>query len=701
MANEVNLGRLGFVIKGTATPNTQFKRLDVVDDGDGNVYVSLKDQTLRSLSDLKPGSNWYRWIKSNEGSLEPVANAVSEGIIFVKTDDSSWGTIGTITNNGETIKGRYETLIIPNNIKFGETARGLMFKVKNNCKFIKINNNTAQNINYIIPTNDIFLQNDIWILYITYKNDNELEYELVRIYREPKIVNCECFATTELKQSGTNLTESRITLHPMGEIGKMQEGITYQFRCRVIDYGISFGRNVKKKTGTNSYGQVTSFTNKTDELFLTKDLRIAPAIFSSMKANDGYDYSNYISVETGDPTVLYQLGRIDFKNPAIPIKFPQLYGRGEDKINGKKFGNLTNLNVPINETFTMVLVPYLKHDGTVGKFTGDCSWYILVYFDNIDKIIECSRGGDDNIPEVDNLPADSDWTSYDFNGDGKVDVEDVNICINMILRSADRTGNRSEHKTKSGGKTLYYIPTDKWNEILALSSNEHIDVETVNAIINKILGLPLSQGGDDVTNEYVGSDTISGITLGDVNLNNKIDNSDVTAFVYIMQGIFNITINGETFDLGDNINDIMGPTNYYLVKAALDYGIDGTLDEKIQNMIDYIFEGSHTENELPEVKKLLCSLISITMDINCDGVVDKSDYGYIVDYLDGDTSTNVGKKIKINIDKDNNITTSIAPKNNIYSGYMNYHSNPAVLNKLPETYYEKTNITIIQNLARR
>ena len=72
MATSTNLGRVGFVPKGTYSSTTSYKRLDVVSSADGNTYVAIADSTGAAQTDT---TKW-KVIIDNSVILEPKVDKV-------------------------------------------------------------------------------------------------------------------------------------------------------------------------------------------------------------------------------------------------------------------------------------------------------------------------------------------------------------------------------------------------------------------------------------------------------------------------------------------------------------------------------------------------------------------------------------------------------------------------------------------------
>ncbi|MBR1803385.1 MAG: dockerin type I repeat-containing protein, partial [Muribaculaceae bacterium] len=116
-----------------------------------------------------------------------------------------------------------------------------------------------------------------------------------------------------------------------------------------------------------------------------------------------------------------------------------------------------------------VILPLQLNAGESKTLQFDCNnvhsgekYYVWVYYYSEGKQV---RGrGTSTYTLV--FPADAETKKGDLNGDGKVDVEDVNIAINVILGLNTDKGVKAKADLNNDGK---------------------VDVEDVNAIINIIL----------------------------------------------------------------------------------------------------------------------------------------------------------------------------------------------------------------------
>lgn len=738
MPNEVNLGRLGFVIKGTAVVNTAYKRLDVLDDGNGNVYVSLKDQTLRSLSDLKPGNDWYRWIESKDNSLEPIANATSEGLIFCNTDDSEWYRNVLGTNGNQSVTGRKEVIIIPDNIVIGETVRGFIVKLKHNCDFLCINRNEISNYdnhmtidNVIFPGDDVFMENDVWIFYINYMTSGTLNYTATRIYREPKVVSCEAFATCELsKQSPYD--ESRLTIHPMGEIGKLKPNITYQFKCHCVSAGIRLWYIVEMVNGGSIDAEDGFFSFKSYRF--NKPVRIIPSYFNFMSDIKG-DVSRWRKTKTtGNNTyneLVYENGRIDL-GPNVEVRFPQLFEQ-------RQYGNLSKLTIPIGESFTIILVPnyvfpYGESNNGYEKIENSY-WKLLIYFDNIDKIVTVGNPSgeepgtipSDPQPE-NNLASDDEWVPYDLTGDKVIDVEDVNVAINFVLGLSWRTDDRSLHNTEgtftfngtTTTGTLKYIPDDIWDQILN-ENNNTFDVAVLNKIINKVLKITnqtddtettitVQEDPEDPSGNVIGLKprwNAEHITIGDLDFNGLAYKNDWTIMYLYSEGTnyyFGFEPNDEPFNIDNAVLMPVGASvSYYWMRYMEEHGMTyDEFEEFVLTMPETI-----NDNNKEEYSLVIRSLISDLADINRDGIIDKTDLELLERHIaaidEGNTppSSNIGKSLKVVMSEDDSIIqNNVAPSNSLVNGSIGFIPTDAIMNKLDDTEYNKSNVTIKQSIRR-
>lgn len=728
MANKVNLGRLGFVIKGTAPPNTNFKRLDVVDDGAGNVYVSLKDQTLKNLSDLKPGSNWYRWIKSNDGSLEPVSNAISQGLIFCDTDDTEWYKNVTGKNGNQNIIGHKEVIIIPENISIGITARGFIVKLKHNCDFLCIDRNKNSDTNstiinnVILPGDDVFMENDVWIFYISSMVEGTLNYTAIRIYREPKVISCEAFATCEYKTSPFD--EKRLTIHPMGEIGKLKPNVTYQFRCHCVSAGIRLWNIVEMANGGNINTE-KGFTHKDSyKLRFKIPVRIIPSYFDFMSDIKG-DASKFIKGTYGE--LVYENGRADL-GPEVEVRFPQLYDQ-------KGYGKLNKLTIPIGESFTVILVPnYVFPNSTNnGGYESIKSsyWKLLIYFDNVDKIASVGNAEneqpgsltpDPNPQPGSNLPSDNEWVEYDLNGDKKVDVEDVNMAIDILLRNNKRTNNRSLHNTKdSNNITLKYIPDRIWNQVL--NENSTFDVEAVNKIINKILKVTtidtdetefpfdIVDSPEDPNVKTLGVKSrwnAEHLTIGDLDFSGRVFQNDYTIInLYVYQEGYYFSFEGNDVPFNENNAIWMRVSNkvdYYWREYMKNHNMTyHEFEEFVLNM-----PGTVNDYNRLTYANIIRSLISDLADINRDGEIDLFELNSMERYVDavsnGETPpySNIGRSLEVVMSEDDTVSqNNIAPSNSTIDGSIGFVETDAIMNKLDPVKYSNSNITIKQAIKRR
>ena len=713
----INLGRLGFVIKGAFKQNTSYKRLDVVSDSEDNVYASLVDNNTSPLSDT---NKWYKMLPSPTHDVIPVANAVSEGVIFIETDDTNWKSNRTLMPNN--ISGHREILVIPENIDLGETAKTLIFKLKHNCAYLTLNRSSyataLQDYDGIVPGDDVFMENDVWALSIRYIASNDantssiLNYTLTRLYREPKIVNCEAFITTEINVSTSSASEKRITIHPMGELGKLKKNITYQFKCHCINYGINFWKHIKDKNGN-------TVTNMTGEEFkLNIPLRIIPSYFDSMiRDKNAGDFSNW-KVSTNSIDQTFEYGRLDL--PAgIPIRFPQLY-----KQDG--YGSLLKLNVPINETFTIILAPNFRiRDGVYDvENINSCPWSALVYFDNIQNIISVSNEA--NVVPEDNdyiePPADENYATFDCNGDGKVDVEDVNILINVILKLNAFTHDRSLNHTLDGsGRRLVYIPSDKYDDMLAAANTSVFDVSVVNAAINIILRLNGTTGSDlvenpedvpsiiitppddpaeDPTIEVLPRFNANHLIIGDLDLSGTVSPNDYSiALLYKEALSYTVTVkdSNQTSLSGAEV-DLDGDVDYYCIQYMEDHNMSyGEFEEFILSM-----PGTVNATNYSEYVRILGSLFSILADVNCDGFITEKDTNAIAAYIDAVSSgqtppvSNVGKRLNLILGDNSNNSDSFSPLSNVIDGAVAFNPDASVMNGLSEKDYQKSNKTIAQ-----
>ena len=745
MANEVNLGRLGFVIKGTATVNTAYKRLDVLDDGNGNVYVSLKDQTLRSLSDLKPGNNWYRWTKSNDTSIEPIANATSEGLIFCDTDDSKWFKNLIGRNGNQSVSGHKEVIIIPDNIVIGETVRGFIVKLKHNCEFLCINrneisdyNNATTVDNVILPGDDVFMENDVWIFYINYMTSGTLNYTASRIYREPKVVSCEAFATCEWTQQGIGIEEKRLSIHPMGELGKLKPNITYQFRCHCISAGIRLWNIVEMANG-GSIDAEYGFT-KFKAYRFKKHIRIIPSYFDFMSDIKG-DASHW-KINSGTSSykeLIYENGRIDL-GPNVEVRFPQLYEQ-------YGYGKLNKLTIPIGESFTIILVPnYVFPSGRNNcgyESIENSYWKVLIYFDNIDKIVTVGNPSGEqpgtitpdptpNPEPGSDLAPDDEWPPYDLTGDKIIDVEDVNLAINFILGLNKRTDDRSLHNTEGtytfNGRTrtgiLKYIPDAVWNQII--SENDNLfDVEVVNKLINRILKLTtvssdqtnevetiitIQEDPEDPDNNVIGLKprwNAEHITIGDLDFSGLAYINDWTImYLYTEDAAyyFGFEPNDEPFDI---TTAVLMPVNsyvsYYWRQYMEEHGM--TYDE-FEEFVLTMPETVNNNNK-EDYGNVINSLISDLADINRDGIIDETDLNLLEAHItaisNGNTppASNIGKSLKVIMSEDNTASqNNIAPFSSVIDGSIGFIQTDATMNKLDDVEYNKSNVTIKQSIRR-
>lgn len=579
----VNLGRLGFVIKGVHKNGISYKRLDIVTDENNNVYASLVDNNTYPLSNE---AKWYKMIPSNKENQTPTSNAVSQMTTFVETDDTEWNTIERyVLKNGNlveatnsddasvVISGHIETIVIPNNIDFGVTTKSVMFKLKHNCKFLKLSNNTEITNNLLYIDYDVFLKDDVWVLSVIKIDNNILTYSLTRIFREEKTKVVNCIANIEhISEDNKRL----LAIHPIGEIGAISKYKTYQFVCYNPTEPTNLSKFVKYKDINSSIADTVLDFTSTEQPFAFKGkFKIHPALFDIYSPLSGYDYSNLVTCSDNVSTV-FEYGYAAFKNSnKIPITFPQLYGKKTE------YGSLKNLTIPTNEKFTIILIPNFNTSGEVSSYTGGCPFFMMVLFENVENVIKLTKEYDAEeqpvVIETNNYVTD---LKFDFNGDGIVDTEDINAVINIVLGYASikiindtqdevepyyeeiagtNNGKARVYNVSSNGG-IYYIKDTMWDTMIEYMNDRYhptdtIDVEWINAVINTVLGLepepndnpdPQTSHGiirsSQLENPFGTADNF-GIVFGDLDFDGIISNNDSdSSSVYTQNDLSNLQL---------------------------------------------------------------------------------------------------------------------------------------------------------------
>ena len=94
MATSTNLGRVGFVPKGTYSSTASYKRLDVVSSSDGNTYVAIADSTGAAQTDT---TKW-KVIIDNSVILEPKVDKVPTA---TENNFATFNAAGGIKDSGK------------------------------------------------------------------------------------------------------------------------------------------------------------------------------------------------------------------------------------------------------------------------------------------------------------------------------------------------------------------------------------------------------------------------------------------------------------------------------------------------------------------------------------------------------------------------------------------------------------------------